>query len=74
MEKKIVEKSAPFERCPWVDLTKPDYIAYHDRDWGVPVHDDRTMFEFLTLEGAQAGLSWYTVLRKRAAYKRAFAD
>lgn len=62
------------ERCPWVDPTKPDYIAYHDREWGVPVHDDRTIFEFLTLEGAQAGLSWYTVLRKRAAYRRAFAN
>ena len=61
-------------RCPWVDLTKADYVAYHDREWGVPVHDDRTIFEFLILEGAQAGLSWYTVLRKRAAYKRAFAN
>ena len=61
-------------RCPWVDLTKADYVAYHDGEWGVPVHDDRTIFEFLILEGAQAGLSWYTVLRKRAAYKRAFAD
>ena len=61
-------------RCPWVDPTKPDYVAYHDQEWGVPVHDDRTMFEFLILEGAQAGLSWYTVLRKRKAYKRAFAD
>lgn len=61
------------DRCPWVDLTKPDYIAYHDEEWGVPVHDDRTIFEFLTLEAAQAGLSWYTVLRKREAYKKAFA-
>ena len=61
-------------RCPWVDLTKEDYVAYHDQEWGVPVHDDRTIFEFLTLEGAQAGLSWYTVLRKRQAYNRAFAD
>ena len=61
-------------RCPWVDLTKADYVAYHDREWGVPVHDDRTIFEFLILEGAQAGLSWYTVLRKRAAYKTAFAN
>ena len=61
-------------RCPWVDLTKPDYVAYHDDEWGVPVTDDRTMFEYLTLEAAQAGLSWYTVLRKRAAYRRAFAD
>jgi DNA-3-methyladenine glycosylase I len=61
-------------RCPWVDLAKPDYVAYHDREWGVPVHDDRTIFEFLTLEGAQAGLSWYTVLRKRDAYRKAFSD
>lgn len=60
-------------RCPWVDLTKPDYVEYHDREWGVPVHDDRVIFEFLTLEAAQAGLSWYTVLRKREAYRRAFA-
>ena len=60
------------QRCPWVDLTKPDYIEYHDKEWGVPVHDDRTIFEFLTLEGAQAGLSWYTVLRKREAYRKAF--
>src|SRR3990172_11721865 len=61
-------------RCPWVDLSKPDYIVYHDCEWGVPVHDDRTIFEFLTLEAAQAGLSWYTVLRKREAYRKAFAD
>ena len=59
-------------RCPWVDLTKPDYIDYHDKEWGVPVHDDQRMFEFLTLEGAQAGLSWYTVLRKRENYRIAF--
>lgn len=60
-------------RCPWVDMTKPDYVQYHDEEWGVPVHDDQSIFEFLTLEGAQAGLSWYTVLRKRAAYRKAFA-
>jgi DNA-3-methyladenine glycosylase I len=60
-------------RCPWVDLSKPDYVYYHDKEWGVPVHDDRTLFEFLTLEAAQAGLSWYTVLRKRDAYRKAFA-
>jgi len=60
-------------RCPWVDLSKPDYVDYHDKEWGVPVHDDRTLFEFLTLEAAQAGLSWYTVLRKRDAYRKAFA-
>jgi DNA-3-methyladenine glycosylase I len=61
------------KRCPWVDLTKPDYVEYHDREWGVPVHDDKAIFEFLTLEAAQAGLSWYTVLRKREAYRAAFA-
>ncbi len=62
------------KRCPWVDLSKPDYVAYHDDEWGVPAHDDRTIFEFLTLEAAQAGLSWYTILRKREAYRKAFAD
>jgi DNA-3-methyladenine glycosylase I len=61
-------------RCPWVDLTKPDYVTYHDDEWGVPVHDERKLFEFLTLEAAQAGLSWYTILRKRANYRRAFAE
>lgn len=65
---KIVEKC----RCPWVDLSKADYIEYHDKEWGVAVHDDRLLFEFLTLEGAQAGLSWYTVLRKRQNYRIAF--
>jgi DNA-3-methyladenine glycosylase I len=70
----IVKNTLHEARCPWVDLSKADYLAYHDREWGVPVHDDRTIFEFLILEGAQAGLSWYTVLRKRAAYKRAFAN
>jgi DNA-3-methyladenine glycosylase I len=59
-------------RCPWVDLTKLDYVEYHDKEWGVPVHDDRIIFEFLTLEGAQAGLSWYTVLSKREGYRKAF--
>jgi len=52
----------------------PEYIAYHDEEWGVPVHDDRRLFEFLILEGAQAGLSWSTILRKRAGYREAFAD
>jgi DNA-3-methyladenine glycosylase I len=60
-------------RCPWVDPEKPDYVAYHDEEWGVPVRDDRRIFEFLTLEAAQAGLSWYTVLRKRGNYRKAFA-
>jgi DNA-3-methyladenine glycosylase I len=60
-------------RCPWVDLTKDDYVRYHDLEWGVPVYDDRLIFEFLILEGAQAGLSWYTVLRKRENYRALFA-
>lgn len=62
------------KRCPWVDLTKPDYVEYHDKEWGVPVHDDRLLFEFLTLEAAQAGLSWYTVLKKREHYRLAFQN
>lgn len=62
----------PAQRCPWVDLTKPDYIAYHDLEWGVPVRDDRKMFEFLVLESAQAGLSWYTILSKRGNYRNAY--
>ena len=59
-------------RCAWAG-SDPLYLAYHDREWGVPVHDDRLLFEFLTLEGAQAGLSWITILRKREAYRAAFA-
>jgi DNA-3-methyladenine glycosylase I len=62
------------KRCAWVSLDDPLMLAYHDREWGVPVHDDHKHFEFLILEGAQAGLSWSTVLRKREAYRRAFAD
>ena len=58
-------------RCPWC-LGSPEYIAYHDEEWGVPVHDDRTLFEFLILEGAQAGLSWATILRKRPHYRAVF--
>jgi len=58
-------------RCPWAG-NDDDYIAYHDVEWGVPVHDDRRLFEFLILEGAQAGLSWQTILRKRENYRRAF--
>jgi DNA-3-methyladenine glycosylase I len=59
------------KRCAWSG-TDPLYVAYHDQEWGVPVHDDRLLFEFLVLEGAQAGLSWSTILRKRDAYRRAF--
>lgn len=60
------------KRCEWVPENDPLYIAYHDREWGVPLHDDRRLFEFLILEGAQAGLSWATVLKKRENYRRAF--
>jgi DNA-3-methyladenine glycosylase I len=59
-------------RCPWCG-TDPLYVSYHDTEWGVPLHDERALFEFLTLEGAQAGLSWLTILRKREGYRRAFA-
>jgi len=61
-------------RCKWAEGVGPDYMAYHDEEWGVPVFDDRVQFEFLVLEGAQAGLSWSTILRKRDGYRRAFAD
>jgi len=60
------------KRCGWASLDDPLYREYHDKEWGVPVHDDRTMFEFLVLEGAQAGLSWGTILRKRENFRRAF--
>jgi DNA-3-methyladenine glycosylase I len=60
------------KRCGWAG-TDPKYVAYHDTEWGVPVTDDRVLFEFLVLEGAQAGLSWITILRKRDAYRKAFA-
>jgi len=59
-------------RCEWVANASPLDIAYHDREWGVPVRDDALLFEFLTLEGAQAGLSWTTILKKREGYRRAF--
>ncbi len=68
----LTERSVPSDlpRCAWA---KGDiYIAYHDQEWGVPVHDDRLLFEFLILEGAQAGLSWITILKKRDNYRRAF--
>jgi DNA-3-methyladenine glycosylase I len=62
------------KRCEWVPLEVPVYLAYHDEEWGVPVHDDRRLFEMLVLEGAQAGLSWSTILNKREGYRKAFAD
>jgi DNA-3-methyladenine glycosylase I len=60
-------------RCAWVPEADPLYVAYHDDEWGVPSHDDRHLFELLVLEGAQAGLSWSTILRKREGYRKAFA-
>ena len=59
-------------RCGWLALDKPDYVHYHDTEWGVPVHDDRMLFEMLILEGAQAGLNWYAILRRREGYRQAF--
>lgn len=61
-------------RCPWLDTSKQDYIDYHDEEWGIPIYDDQKLFEFITLESAQAGLSWYTILKKRDGYRRAFAN
>ena len=61
-------------RCAWSEGVDPAYTRYHDEEWGVPVRDDRVHFEFLVLESAQAGLSWWTILRKREGYRRAFAD
>lgn len=61
-------------RCTWADPKFQAYLDYHDHEWGVPVHDDKTHFEFLILEGAQAGLSWSTILKKREGYRKAFAD
>ena len=61
------------KRCEWFG-EDPLYVKYHDKEWGVPVHDDRTLFEFLVLEGAQAGLSWITILRKREGYRKAYDD
>jgi DNA-3-methyladenine glycosylase I len=59
-------------RCAWAPVTDPRYLVYHDEEWGVPVHDDVRLFEMLTLEGAQAGLSWSTILNKRDGYRKAF--
>lgn len=68
---KMVDRDS--ERCPWC-LGFEEYVAYHDTEWGVPVHDDRKQFEFLVLESAQAGLSWATILKRRENYRIAFAD
>ncbi len=61
-------------RCEWAGIGDPAYLAYHDAEWGVPLHESRRLFELLLLEGAQAGLAWITILRKREAYRRAFFD
>lgn len=61
------------KRCAWCEDTFEEYVRYHDEEWGVPVHDDQKQFEFLILEGAQAGLSWSTILKKREGYRKAFA-
>jgi len=61
-------------RCPWLDASKPDYVKYHDEEWGVPVLSDNKIFENLVLESAQAGLSWYTILKRREGYRNAFAN
>tara|TARA_B100000508_G_scaffold60333_1_gene47169 strand:- start:205692 stop:206267 length:576 start_codon:yes stop_codon:yes gene_type:complete len=62
------------KRCPWVPLEKDFYVEYHDTEWGVPLHDDHKIFEFLTLESAQAGLSWETILKKRDGYRKNFKN
>jgi len=66
--------SKVINRCKWAEGVSLDYIRYHDEEWGVPVHDDRTQFEFLILEGAQAGLSWSTILNKREGYRKLFVN
>jgi DNA-3-methyladenine glycosylase I len=66
-------RASPLRRCRWASDADPEMTRYHDEEWGRPVHDDRRLFEMLTLEGAQAGLSWSTILRKRSGYRRAFA-
>jgi DNA-3-methyladenine glycosylase I len=64
--------AAELSRCAWAKLNNPLYLAYHDEEWGVPLHDEQMLFEFIVLEGAQAGLSWETILNRRAHYRTAF--
>jgi len=71
---KFCSMAKSVNRCKWAEGVSLDYIEYHDKEWGVPVFDDRVQFEFLLLEGAQAGLSWSTILNKREGYRKAFAD
>jgi DNA-3-methyladenine glycosylase I len=74
MAKKAYAPERSNKRCGWAESDDPEYVRYHDEEWGRPVHNDRLLFEMLILEGAQAGLSWSTILRKRAGYRRAFAN
>lgn len=69
-----MSKTSDKKRCAWLDLNNPQYVEYHDSEWGVPVYDDQKLFEMLILEGAQAGLSWVTVLKKREGYRKAFKN
>src|SRR5689334_9438208 len=71
--KKTFDSSDNKKRCAWC-LPDPIYVKYHDEEWGVPVNDDKKLFEFLILEGAQAGLSWLTILKRREGYRRAFCN
>ncbi len=71
--KKASTKEIQIHRCDW-SLSDPIYVKYHDEEWGVPIHDDKKLFEFLVLEGAQAGLSWLTILKRRQGYKKAFCN
>jgi DNA-3-methyladenine glycosylase I len=73
-QSRAVRRSRTRRRCRWAPLDDAEYLRYHDEEWGRPVHDDGVLFEMLILEGAQAGLSWSTVLHKRAGYRRAFAN
>lgn len=72
MEEKDFSFDPNLRRCPWVPIEESLYVSYHDNEWGVPLHDDRKIFEHLILEGFQAGLSWFTILRKRENFRQAF--
>ena len=70
----MLDNEPKIMRCPWVNLNNPLYVTYHDEEWGCPVHEDQQHFEMITLEGAQAGLSWETILNKRQHYRKLFAQ